>query len=133
MKSIRKWLRIFLGFAFIVTGLLHFVLTDAFAAIVPPYLPSPVLLVYISGAFEIFGGVGLLLSQPWRRWASYGLAILLLAVFPANIHMALHPNAIPGVSIAPWLLWLRLPLQFVLIGAILWIAQSQWAFSHRDH
>lgn len=120
MERTRKWLRIFLGFAFVVAGVLHFIQTDVFAAIVPPYLPAPALLVLISGAFEVLGGMGLLLSQPWQRWAAYGLVLLLLVVFPANIHMALYPDAVPGISIAPWILWLRLPLQFVLIGAVLW-------------
>lgn len=123
MEPIRKWLRIFLGFVFVVTGVLHFVLTDAFAAIVPPYLPAPELLVYVSGVFEAIGGVGLLLARPLRRWAAYGLVLLLLAVFPANLYMALHPDAVPGLSIAPWLLWLRLPFQFILIGGVLWSVQ----------
>ncbi|PEN14253.1 hypothetical protein CRI94_04230 [Longibacter salinarum] len=98
---------------FIAAGIGHFVWPEMYVRIMPPYLPAPMTLVYISGFFEILGGVGVLLPG-YRVYAGWGLIILLLAVFPANVHMALHPgdfSKIPG-----WALWARLPLQFVLIA-----------------
>jgi uncharacterized membrane protein len=98
---------------FIVAGAAHFVVPEGFVRIVPPYLPAPKALVLISGAFEILGGVGVLVPET-RAVAGWGLILLLLAVFPANVHMALHPEGF--APIPAWVLWLRLPLQFVLIA-----------------
>ena len=98
-------------------GTAHFVWPAAFARIVPPYLPAPRTLVYVSGVAELLGALGLLVPR-LRVYAGWGLILLLLAVFPANVHMALHPadfGRIPG-----WVLSLRLPLQFVLVGWIYW-------------
>jgi uncharacterized membrane protein len=100
---------------FISAGVAHFVWPQTFVRIVPPYLPAPEVLVYVSGAFEILGGVGVLVPAV-RVAAGWGLILLLLAVFPANVHMALHPGDF--ARIPPWALWLRLPLQFVLMGWI---------------
>ncbi len=93
-----------------------------FARIVPPYLPAPRLLVYVSGIAEIAGGVCLLVP-PLRRLAAWGLVLLLLAVFPANFYMATHHIQVTNSPLPQWLLWARLPLQAVLIGWILWTTQ----------
>lgn len=78
--------RVFVAVSFIVIGVLHFTHGALFEAIMPPYLPAPMFLVYLSGVFEIAGGVGLLI--PRLRWqAGIGLLLLLVAVFPANWHM----------------------------------------------
>lgn len=98
---------------FIAAGIAHFVWPGVFVRIVPPYLPYPEALVYISGAFELLGGVGVLVPSV-RVYAGWGLILLLLAVFPANVHMALYPDALPRIP--AWTLWARLPLQFVLIA-----------------
>jgi len=98
---------------FIAAGIAHFVWPGVFVRIVPPYLPYPEALVYISGAFELLGGVGVL-APSVRVYAGWGLILLLLAVFPANVHMALYPDAFPRIP--AWTLWARLPLQFVLIA-----------------
>ena len=95
---------------------MHFVAPEAFRSIVPERLPNPGALVAISGAAEIAGGLGLLLPRT-RRLAGCGLVLLLVAVFPANINMALHPDTI-GRGAPEWLLWARLPLQLVLIGCV---------------
>ena len=101
------------GGAFILTGVLHFVAPRRYEAIMPPYIPAHREMVLISGAAEVAGGVGVLtpgLEQP-ARW---GLLALLVAVFPANVHMALNPDQINGLPPIPrWLLWARLPLQAV--------------------
>ena len=104
---------------FVAAGLLHFIRPDAYITIMPPYMPFHRAMVYISGVFEILGGLGVL-YPPTRRWAGIGLTALLLAVFPANIHMALHPDQLGDINMPPLLLWLRLPLQFVLIAWVLW-------------
>lgn len=101
-----------LALLFAAVGLLHFASPDPFARIVPPGLPHPRLLVLLSGACEVAGGLGLLVPR-LRRAAGMGLVLLLAAVFPANVNMALDPEGAGG-GIAPALLWMRLPLQPLL-------------------
>jgi uncharacterized membrane protein len=108
----RRGATILLGIFFCVVGILHFVKTDLFVSAVPSYIPYPIEMVYISGVFEVLGGMGVGL-QRFRRWAGLGLIALLVAVFPANINMALHPEAFP--SIPPTVLWIRLIFQPVFI------------------
>ncbi len=89
-----------------------------FEAIVPPALPAPGVLVAVSGAAEVLGGVGLLVPGV-RAAAGVGLILLLAAVFPANVFMARHADRFR--RIAPrWALWARLPLQPVLMAAVAW-------------
>jgi len=109
-----------IAFVFVAAGLLHFARPSMYVAIMPSYIPFHWAMVYISGVFEILGGLGVLWHGS-RHWAGYGLAVLLVAVFPANIHMALHPDPF---NMASWLLWFRLPLQFVLIVWVLWATRS---------
>jgi uncharacterized membrane protein len=71
-------------------------------------------LVAVSGVAEIAGGIGLLIPR-LRRWAGWGLIALLIAVFPANVYMAVSPQRIPDLHFARWMLWLRLPLQGVFV------------------
>ena len=116
-RSLREIIpRLLAAALFLFTGSLHFLKPEIFVAIVPPMLPAPALLVAISGAAEIAGAAGLLLPQT-RRIAVYGLIALLLAVFPANIYMAVAHEKF--ASFAPqWILIVRLPLQLLLIGWI---------------
>jgi uncharacterized membrane protein len=98
------------GLGFLVAGANHFRVPNFYLPIMPPFLPQPLLLIYISGAAEMAGGLGLLLPAT-RRLAAWGLILLLLAIFPANLQMALHGFAgLPG-----WVLWARLPFQAVFI------------------
>jgi uncharacterized membrane protein len=108
-----------LAILFISAGILHFTNSALFVKIVPTWLSDPLELVYISGVFEILGGLGLLMAKT-RRLAGIGLIALLLAVFPANINMALNGQQFANIPVI--LLWLRLPLQFVLIGWVWWTA-----------
>jgi uncharacterized membrane protein len=103
---------------FIGAGVLHFVLLDFFASIVPPYLNNPDALVQVSGVFEILGGIGILVQRT-RTWAAYGLIALCIAVLPANIHMAMNPDQFAEIPLV--LLYLRLPLQALVIW-IIWKA-----------
>lgn len=104
---------------YVVAGVLHFIKTDAYLRIVPPYIPAHLAMVWISGGCEILGGLGLLLPQT-RRAAVWGLIALLIAVFPANVYMATNPNEAGADSIAPILRWGRLPLQFLLGWWLIW-------------
>jgi uncharacterized membrane protein len=120
--TLRRVSLLLLAAAFVAAGVLHFVKPRLFEAIVPPSLPSPRALVLLSGAAEILGGVGLLIA-PLRPWAGWGLAVLLVAVFPANLHMARESERFR--RLAPrWVLLARLPLQAVLIAWVLWAADS---------
>ncbi len=104
---------------FVIVGIKHFTSTSFFEAIVPPYLPSPRSLVYLSGVFEVAGGVGILIPK-LRQVARWGLIALLIAVFPANLHMAINPSAFVDAGLPLWGLYLRLPLQAVLIVWVYW-------------
>jgi uncharacterized membrane protein len=116
--TILRWL---LGLVFIGAGAMHFVATSTYEAIMPPYLPAPHLLVLLSGACEIAGGIGVLLPPPPRRWAGWGLVALLIAVFPANVQMAQHGLTTGSHTAHPrWAtLPIRLPLQLLLIACVL--------------
>ena len=98
---------------YIFAGVMHFVNPGFFLKIVPPYLPFPEALVYISGVAEIVLGVGLLIPQ-YRRLAAWGVILLLIAVFPANIHHYTSGGA--GMDIPESLLIVRLLFQGVLIA-----------------
>ena len=117
--------RILLAAIFLIAGPLHFVFTPVYLRIMPPWLPEPRLLVQLSGIFEFLGGLGLLVPRT-RRLAAWGLVALYLAVFPANLNMALHQIPLGDVPIAPdkvWLLWLRLPFQALFIAWAYWLTR----------
>jgi uncharacterized membrane protein len=118
-KSLPRRIALFgVALFFVGAGVFHFVNAAFFVAIVPPYLPAHLELVYLSGVFEILGGLGVLPAAT-RRLAGWGLLALLAAVYPANVHMALHPELFPDLS--PAALVARLPLQFVF-AAWVWVA-----------
>jgi len=99
------------GLLWVFAGTMHFLITRRYAAIMPPYIPARREMVLASGAAEIAGGVLVLtpgLEKPARWW----LLAVLVAIFPANVHMALNPDDIKGLPPIPrWLLWARLPFQ----------------------
>jgi len=98
---------------FVGAGVAHFVWPGVFVRIVPPYLPRPLLLVYLSGAAEVLGGIGVLVPA-LRVYAGWGLLLLLCALLPVHVYMARHPDAF--AQIPRWALYARLPLQFVLMA-----------------
>ncbi len=111
------------GIVFIIAGILHFVMPKFYLAIMPAYLPKPLLLVYVSGVFEALGGAGLLLPAT-RTAAAIGLILLLLAVLPANVEMlrlAQQRGASTAFQIA---CWIRLPLQPLLMWWVWRVAQQ---------
>jgi uncharacterized membrane protein len=106
--------RIILAVLFMLSGALHFILPQDYLRIMPPYLPSPALLVVISGVAEMLGGVGLLIPFT-RHLAAWGLVALLIAVLPANIYTATAHLPLPGLAGQSWVQWLRIPLQIPLV------------------
>ena len=110
-----------LGTLFVLAGINHFVNAPIYVSVMPPYLPWHLELVYISGAAEITLGI-LLCMRRYAGWAAWGLIALCVAVFPANLHMALHAQLYP--AIAPVWLWLRLPAQGLLIAWAWWYARE---------
>jgi uncharacterized membrane protein len=104
-----------LGPFFIGAGTLHFLIPRQYEAIVPPYVPRPREVVAISGAAEVAGGVAAA-SGRFPRFTRWWLIALLLAVFPANVHMAVNPDQIRGLRIPRALLWLRLPVQALFVA-----------------
>ncbi len=111
-RTLLRWL---LGLCFVAAGLNHFIVPRFYLPIMPPFLPWPLALIYVSGVAEILGGLGVLVP-PVRKVAGWGLILLLVAVFPANLYAAFH-----GVgSIPPWILWVRLPFQGVFIAWVYW-------------
>lgn len=117
MKIIKGILRVVFASIFIMAGVLHFVKTDFFMGIMPPVIPWHLFWVYLSGIFEIGLGIMLLLPK-FSRVAAYGLIVLLIAVFPANIYMAMNPQLF--LEFSPTGLYLRLLIQFILIGWAYW-------------
>jgi uncharacterized membrane protein len=103
---------------FILAGALHFVIPKAYRRIMPTYVPAPMAMVYASGVAEIAGGVGLLAERS-RRPAGWWLIATLIAVFPANLHMALNPDDFQKVPGGAKALWGRLPFQGVFIAWVL--------------
>lgn len=101
------------GVLFIAAGAVHFIRPAMYEQIVPPQLGHAGVLVAISGIAEIAGGLGLMFPRT-RRVAGFGLIALLVAIWPANIYMALEADRFAAAAPA-WLLWARVPLQVVMI------------------
>lgn len=108
-------LRAMAGPFFVFAGAMHFVAPRTYARIVPPYVPRHREVVYVSGLAEAIGGLGLM-TRATRRAAGWWLIATLLAIFPANVHMALHPDEFPKVPGGAASLWARLPFQAVFIA-----------------
>lgn len=115
----KEVLRVVLAVCMGVAGTLHFAASDPFIRIVPDFLPYPAALVYISGIIEIGLGVALLLP-PVSQWAAWGLVALFIAVYPANLNMAINHIHIDGIPDGWWFQAIRLPFQFVLIAWAYW-------------
>ncbi len=114
----RRISRYILAIFFVAAGANHFLSPAMYLSMMPPWLPAPELLNQVSGAAEIAGGIGILIPRV-RRAAAIGLILLLLAVFPANLHVAF--NGWPGADIPQWVLFARLPFQLLFIA---WVAFS---------
>ena len=124
MRLLKIVLKYLICVFFLLAGINHFINPDFYLKIMPPYLPWHLFLVYLSGFFEIALG-GMILVPALTRVAAWGLITVLIAVFPANIHMAVNPGLYPDLS--PIALWLRLPLQGVLIAWAYWYTRPDVA------
>lgn len=127
LRLVFRWLA---ALFFVVAGANHFRQPEIYLGMMPPALPWPEALNYMSGAAEILGGLGLLLVCT-RRLAAWGLLALLVAVFPANLHVALQ-GKMPGLDVSPLTLWLRLPFQFVFMAWVWWVGLKSETRSDRS-
>lgn len=122
MRRVKQISRYLCAALYVAAGINHFADTAFYVGIMPPYLPWHTELVYISGVAEVLLGV-MLAIEPWSALAAWGLIALLVAVFPANLHMATHPQLYPWAS--PVALWIRLPIQGLLIAWAYWYTRRE--------
>ena len=116
----KRWARSVFGAFFILAGANHFRATGFYVSIMPDYLPWHLQLVYVSGVAEIALGV-LLFSRRFGALAAWGTIALMVAVFPANLYMALNSELYPQFT--PFMLWLRVPFQVLLMAFAYWLTQ----------
>lgn len=109
---------------FFFGGLGHFLLTQFFVSIVPPWVPWPLAAVYVSGVFELLGAVGVLVPA-YRSLAGAGLFLLTIAVTPANVHMWLNPEKFPNFPES--VLTARLVVQMALLWCIWWSTRKSFS------
>lgn len=109
-----------LGIGLVFAGVLHFVTPDSYLPMMPAWLPAHLPLVYLSGVAEVVLGAAVL-EPKLRRAAAYGIIVLLIAIFPANVHIAVHDVPVFGAAEgAGPMNWVRLPVQALLIVWAWW-------------
>ena len=123
MNKYKPFLRVILAIAMVVIGAIHFTNPEPFVKIVPDYLPDHLVLVYLSGFFEVLGGAGLLVPQV-SHTAAWVLVILYIAVFPANLYQALNNIPVAALPHDPPLIWLRFPFQALLVAWAWWFTRD---------
>lgn len=121
MNKRKELFRVILAVSIIIVGITHFAVPEPYVKIMPPQLPYPLGLVYLSGFYEILGGIGLLVP-PVSQAAAWGLILLFIAVFPANINMAVNHIKIETIpySDSSWVQAIRLPFQAIFIAWAWW-------------
>lgn len=112
--AIARWV---LAIAMVFAGVMHFAKPRFYLRMMPPYVPAHRALVLWSGVAEIVLGVALLVPVA-RPWSAYALIALFVAVFPANVHMALHAKEL---RVPAWIAWARLPFQAAFIAWAWWV------------
>jgi uncharacterized membrane protein len=123
MKRIMKYAGLVLvSLFFVVGGQAHFTATGFFVKIVPPYVPWPLLMVYVTGVLELIGAIAIWVPA-WRSWAGIGLVALTVCVTPANIYMWVNPELFPEIS--PSFLGWRLVAQVALIAITWWSTRPE--------
>ena len=114
---------------FVFTGVSHFTaMKHDFTAMIPPPLPNDLWVVYLTGALEIAGAIGLLVPRT-RKLAGVCLMLLLIALFPANVYAALNEIPLRGESPTP--LWIRAPMQLLFVGMVWWTSIKESASAQR--
>lgn len=121
MKIFKIATKIFFALFFVVAGANHFIDPPFYLKIMPPYLPWHYELVIISGVAEVILGIALLIPK-LSRLAAWGIIALLIAVFPANLHMIMHAELYPDIPVVA--LWIRLPIQGLLILWAFWYTRA---------
>ncbi len=129
LNVLRVVFKVLFGAFFLIGGLNHFRDPGFYLRMMPPWLPAHLELIYVTGVLEIALGA-LFLIPRFTRPAAWGLMALLVAIFPANIHMAMHPELFPEFN--PLGLWIRLPLQAVLIAVAWAYAMNPKRPKHHD-
>lgn len=125
MTRPKRYLLYLMSGFYIIAGVMHFIRPEFYLPMMPPYLPWHLALIYLSGVAEFALGAGVLMPQT-RRYAAWGLVALLVAIFPANIHIALYNVPLGGAAEGyGWGNWLRLPLQGLLILWAWWYTQPE--------
>ncbi len=114
---LRKISCVILAAFFTAAGANHFISPATYLPMMPGFLPWSLALIYLSGIAEMVGGIGLLFPK-WRVLAGWWLIALLVAVFPANIHMLTNDVPLVSLHLPRWVLWVRLPLQPVFIAMV---------------
>ena len=109
-SRVKTFFLILLSVFFTYAGIDHLISPDFYVSIMPPWIPAHLELVYLSGVFEVMGGVRVLIPR-FRAFAGAGLVALLIAVYPANLHMAFNPHLFPDIPVVA--LYIRLALQFL--------------------
>lgn len=120
MKTVLRWV---FTVVMVAAGANHFITPETYLAMMPDALPAHAALVAVSGVAEIAGGLGLILPAT-RKLAAWGLVALFVAVFPANLNMAIHDLPLGGRSVPGWALWARLPLQLVFLAWAFWFTRD---------
>ena len=118
-KRVLLWI---MGIFYIVAGIAHFANPDVYLPMMPPYLPWHLALIYLSGLAELVLGAAVLV-EPLRPIAAWGIILLLIAIFPANLHIAMNNVPLFGATegAGVWN-WIRLPFQAVLMAWACWYA-----------
>lgn len=121
LAPIARWV---LAVAMVFAGVMHFVKPRFYLRMMPPYVPMHRAAVLWSGVAELALGVALVVDVT-RPWSAYALIALFVAVFPANVHMAVEGIGLAAADPPPsWMLWARLPLQPVFIAWALWSTRA---------
>lgn len=114
-RTLARWA---LALFFVAAGINHFIMPELYLGMMPRWVPAPEAANAIAGVAEILGGLGVLVPAT-RRMAGWGLLALLVAIFPANLHVALE-GKMPGTALSPAALWLRLPFQVLFLAWVWW-------------
>jgi uncharacterized membrane protein len=130
--ALRQAARIGMAIAMVVAGITHLVRPLPFLQHLPAWVPAAELLIFVTGIAEVVLGLALLLPQPWRWRAGIVLAAYLVAVFPANVYVAVAGVDVDGQPDGIYA-WLRLPLQVLFVAWALWSTRpdSGGALRHR--
>jgi uncharacterized membrane protein len=124
MKIVKRVLLFVMAAFYVVGGIQHFRVPDFYIPMMPPYLPWHAQLVFLSGVAEVLCGIGVLIPAT-RKYAAWATIALLIAVFPANIHVAVNNVPVFGATEGPGPIgFVRLPFQLVLIAWAWWYTKD---------